>query len=75
MASSLTNVLNKRQKTLEKPKIQSSSTIYNRMKATNKRHHQAKAHIGKGKFCMRKAPKAEQNEYMKGIKELMLKVQ
>ena len=45
-----------------KSTIKSSSTVYNRMKPVNKRHIQAKKHIGKGLFCVRKPPKSESND-------------
>ena len=45
-----------------KSEIKSSTTVYNRMKPINQRHIQARSHIGKGLFCVRKPPKSEEND-------------
>ena len=42
--------------------IKSSTTVYNRGRAKNKRNQQAKKHIGLGLFCSKKPPKLEDKE-------------
>ena len=39
--------------------VKSATTAWNRSKPRNKRSHQARKHIGKGLFCTKKPPKAE----------------
>ena len=58
----LQQMLNTHRQITGKSKLRSSSTVYNRMKPINKRHRQAKAHIGKGLFCIHKPPKTENND-------------
>ena len=42
--------------------IKSSTTVFNRARACNKRSVQAKRHLGLGLFCSKKPPKLQDNE-------------
>lgn len=63
-----------------KKMIKSATTAWNRSRPKNKRSHQAKLHIGKGLFCTKKPPKAEdcdnenthhQRSHCKNVREFL----
>ena len=45
-----------------KQAIRSANTVYNRSRPGNIRSLQARRHCGKGPFCLKKPPKAEDND-------------
>ena len=61
----LLNIANYRLLAKKKKLIKSATTVYNRCKPTSSRSIQSKQHRGKGLFCTKKPPKAEDvdNEY------------
>ena len=58
----LLNVVNFKHIQEGKKLIKSATTAYNRARPANKRSIQAKRHKGKGLFCFKKPPKAEDNQ-------------
>ena len=42
------------------PILKSTTTVYNRSRAKNKRSIEAKNHLGRGLFCCKKPPKSEE---------------
>ena len=76
--SDLLNIANKRLWDKEKKLIKSATTVYNRCKPRSSRSIQARRHKGKGLFCTKKPPKAEdidnenthyQRAHVKNIKQ------
>ena len=55
----LLNIANHRLMSVNKRFIKSATTVFNRSKPRNSRSIQSKKHKGKGLFCMKKPPKAE----------------
>ena len=55
----LLNIANHRLMSVGKRLIKSATTVFNRSKPRNSRSIQSKKHKGKGLFCMKKPPKAE----------------
>lgn len=55
----LLNIANHRLMSVGKRIIKSATTVFNRSKPRNSRSIQSKKHKGKGLFCMKKPPKAE----------------
>ena len=58
----LKNIANHSLKIRGKKPIKSSITAWNRSQPRNKRSKQAKRHLGKGFFCTKKPPKAEEKD-------------
>lgn len=55
----LLNIANHRLMSVGKRLVKSATTVFNRSKPRNSRSVQSKKHKGKGLFCMKKPPKAE----------------
>jgi hypothetical protein len=58
----LLNIANYRLASMNKKLIKSSTTVYNRCKPRSSRSVQAKRQRGKGLFCTKKPPKAEDDD-------------